>query len=60
MGFLEVLTLIFIVLKLMGVISWGWLAVLSPLIASLIIYVLFLVAIVTGVFATGSKIKRKK
>jgi hypothetical protein len=31
MGFLEVLTLIFIVLKLIGEITWPWLWVLAPL-----------------------------
>lgn len=30
-GFCEVLTIIFIVLKLIGVINWSWLWVLSPL-----------------------------
>lgn len=31
MGFLEVLTLIFITLKLIGEITWPWLWVLAPL-----------------------------
>jgi hypothetical protein len=31
MGFLEILTLILITLKLCGVIAWSWLWVLSPL-----------------------------
>lgn len=31
MGFLEVLTLIFITLKLVGSITWPWLWVLAPL-----------------------------
>lgn len=43
MGFLEVLTLIFIVLKCFGIISWGWLAVLSPLFIGLIIDVILLI-----------------
>ena len=30
-GFFGVLTIIFVVLKLVGVISWSWLWVLSPL-----------------------------
>lgn len=30
MGFCEVLTIIFVVLKLLGVISWSWWAVFSP------------------------------
>lgn len=31
MGFLEVLTIVFVVLKLVGVIGWSWWFVLSPL-----------------------------
>lgn len=30
-GFLGLLTLLFITLKLLGVVTWSWLAVLSPL-----------------------------
>lgn len=38
MGFLEVLTLIFVVCKLTGVISWGWFLVLLPEIIAFVIY----------------------
>lgn len=42
MGFVGVLTLIFIVLKLTGNISWSWLWVLSPLwICALLLLALF-------------------
>lgn len=41
--FIDVLTLIFIVLKLCGIISWSWLWVLSPL------WITFVVAIVIGI-----------
>jgi hypothetical protein len=37
MGFLEVLTLIFIVLKLVGFLAWSWFWVLSPIILELVI-----------------------
>lgn len=36
LGFIDVLTLIFIVLKLVGVINWPWIWVLSPLWIALI------------------------
>lgn len=42
MGFCELLTIVFIVLKLVGVISWSWWLVLLPE----IIVVLFYVAII--------------
>jgi len=45
MGFLEVLTLIFIVLKVLGIITWGWLAVLSPFIIGIIIDIIILLFI---------------
>lgn len=45
------LTIIFAILKVTGTISWSWLLVLSPLIASIGLYVLFLVAF--GFFAVA-------
>ena len=39
MGFLELLTIILIVLKLIGVISWSWFFVLLPAIIAVVIYV---------------------
>lgn len=35
MGLASVLTLVFIVLKLVGVIGWNWLLVISPILLSL-------------------------
>ncbi|XZI46344.1 hypothetical protein ACSXEH_06580 [Clostridium perfringens] len=55
MGILEVLTLIFIVLKLCGVIAWSWWLVLLPEIIGLILY--FIVGI--GITITGKKISKK-
>ena len=46
MGFLEVLTLIFITLKLCGVITWTWLQVCIPLIVSACIYVLWFICVI--------------
>ena len=45
-GFISLLTVAFIVLKLTGVISWSWLWVLSPLwISALIVIAVFLLVI---------------
>ena len=41
MGLLEVLTIIFIVLKVLGVITWSWFFVLLPLIISISIYIIW-------------------
>lgn len=47
MGFLSVLTLIFIVLKLTAVIAWSWWWVLSPmlLIAAIVLLIMALAVI---------------
>lgn len=45
LGFVDVLLLIFIVLKLTGVISWSWLWVLSPLWISIGIVIITLLII---------------
>lgn len=52
MGFLEILTLVFIVLKLTGLITWGWLAVLSPIIVAVALYIIILMLFIVG--AIGS------
>ena len=42
-GFLANLTIVFIILKLLGVIDWSWLLVLSPLLlGAVIMLVVFL------------------
>ena len=43
MGFAELLTIIFIVLKLLGVISWSWWLVLLPEIIAGVLYLALLV-----------------
>nr|WP_290463333.1 hypothetical protein [Acutalibacter muris] len=46
LGILDVLLIVFIVLKLIGVIDWGWLWVLSPLwISILIVLVMIVIAV---------------
>ena len=53
-GFVGLLTIAFIVLKLVGVITWSWVWVLSPLWISAVIYVVIIVAVV-GWFAVIDK-----
>lgn len=43
MGFTEVLTIVFIVLKLMGIINWSWWLVLLPEIIVIVFGVFWLV-----------------
>lgn len=50
MGFTEILTIVFIVLKLLGVISWGWFYVLLPeIIAGAIYLIIFIIWLVSYV-----------
>ena len=41
MGVVEVLTIVFVVLKLVGVINWSWWLVLLPEIIAVVVYVIF-------------------
>lgn len=59
MGFLEVLTLVFIALKLMGVIDWVWLTVMSPMIFAFAMYFIMLVVFITMAYKSGTKPVRK-
>lgn len=43
MGFTEMLTLLFIALKLLGLVSWSWWVVLLPEILAVIFYLVFFV-----------------
>lgn len=47
MGFTEVLTIIFIVLKLLNIIDWNWFLVLLPEIIALTIYI---IVVIIGIF----------
>lgn len=42
-GFVGLLTIVFITLKLLGVIDWGWLWVLSPIWFTVIFYLAIIV-----------------
>ena len=55
LGIVSVLTIIFIVLKLLGVIKWSWIWVLSPIWTSAGI-----VVVVFSVILIGGRIKKGK
>lgn len=46
MGFTEVLTIVFIALKLLGVISWSWWIVLLPEILAFVVYAIMVISAV--------------
>lgn len=43
MGITEVLTVIFVICKLLGIISWSWWIVFSPEIVAVLIYVVLII-----------------
>lgn len=47
-GFLSLLSIIFIVLKLVGVISWSWWWVLSPILVQVGFWVIMLIGLLIG------------
>lgn len=49
-GFVGLLTIAFIVLKLIGVITWSWVWVLSPVWISAVIYVVVVLMVILWVF----------
>lgn len=55
MGFLEVLTIIFVICKLVGVISWSWWLVFLPEIVAIVWYVFW---VGVSVFALKKTEKR--
>ena len=55
LGIVSVLTIIFVVLKLLGVIKWSWIWVLSPIWISAVI-----VVAVFSVILIGGRIKKGK
>lgn len=46
LGIADVLTIVFVVLKLCGLIQWSWVWVLSPLWISLAIWLIFVAIII--------------
>ena len=55
-GFCGLLTIVFIVLKLTGVISWRWLWVLAPLWGSVALGLIFAIAIIVYAFIMERKV----
>lgn len=48
MGISEILTIIFVTMKLLGKIEWSWWLVLLPEIIALVLYVLIVVSIIVS------------
>jgi len=60
LGLADILTVVFIVLKLIGVIDWPWLWVLSPLLVSFALFLLILVITLLDEYTHQPHPHRKK
>jgi len=58
MGFTEILTIIFVVLKLIGIISWSWWLVFLPEIIAVVLYILFTIGICKANIKARKNIKK--
>lgn len=59
MGFAEILTLIFIVLKLTDVIDWSWWLVLLPEIIAISLYIIYFVVGIIWILTADKRLERK-
>jgi len=59
-GFLELLTIVFVVLKALGVISWGWWVVFSPAILAALFYVIWFLVVTTFFRRTHKEIRKNE
>lgn len=58
-GFVGLLTILFIGLKLTGYITWSWVWVLSPLWISFIVFIVIVLIIVLVLLVIGKKSKSR-
>lgn len=58
MGFTEVLTIVFVVLKLLGVITWVWWIVLLPEILAVAFYLILLLVQIVGFHKVNKSIRK--
>ena len=55
-GFTGLLTIVFITLKLLGVIDWSWLWVLSPIwITAILVVLVLVITLVIAIFSASRK-----
>lgn len=55
LGFFGVLTILFIALKLLGVIAWSWVWVLAPLWIGIVLWFVIMFIILYSTYTVGRK-----
>ena len=58
MGFTEILTIIFVLLKVFGIVSWPWWVVFLPEIIAVVIYLIAFICGLIGVGKTNKSIRK--
>jgi hypothetical protein len=58
MGLAEILTIVFVVLKLMDVISWSWWLVLLPEIIAVGLYIIWFVVVTVFIGKTHKRVSK--
>jgi len=53
-GFVGLLTIVFIILKLTGIIAWSWFWVLSPLIFGFALWLILIIIVIIAVSISGA------
>lgn len=59
MGICEILTIIFVVAKLLGIIDWGWLYVLMPEIVAFAFYAVLILLYFFGIYRANRKFHKE-
>ncbi len=59
MGFAEILTLVFIILRLTNVIDWSWWLVLLPELIALSIYIIFYIVVIILISTRNKRLERE-
>lgn len=59
-GFIGVLQIVFIVLKLCGIINWSWVWVLAPIWIEIIVYLVILIFVIIVAIVKSKPHKKEK
>lgn len=59
MGFTEILTIVFVLLKVFGIVSWSWWVVFLPEIIAIVLYVFLLIVGIVSTYKTTKSFRKR-
>lgn len=59
MGFTEILTIVFVLLKVFGIVSWSWWVVFLPEIIAIVLYVFLLIVEIVSTHKTTKSFRKR-